>query len=69
MSSSTSDGQAIAADFGPSATMSRPRTPPFNVYNRRNEWFITYDPDDLGVDPDVIKMLPIVPTLGINFGF
>jgi outer membrane cobalamin receptor len=41
----------------------------FNVYNRRNEWFITYDPDDNGAGPDVIRMLPIVPTFGINFNF
>ncbi len=41
----------------------------FNIYNRRNEWFITYDPTDTGAGPDVIKMLPIVPTLGIDFKF
>ena len=37
----------------------------FNAFNRRNEWFVIFD----GSDPDVIKMLPIVPTLGINFNF
>ena len=37
----------------------------FNVFNRRNEWFVFFD--DFG--SDVIKMLPIVPTLGINFNF
>ncbi len=37
----------------------------FNVFNRRNEWFVIFDE----FDPDVIKMLPIVPTLGINFNF
>ena len=41
----------------------------FNLYNRRNEWFITYDPNHDGAGADVIKMLPIVPTLGINFRF
>lgn len=41
----------------------------FNVYNRRNEWFVQYDVDDPETDPDVVKMLPIVPTIGINFGF
>lgn len=37
----------------------------FNVFNRRNEWFVIFDESD----PDVVKMLPIVPTLGINFNF
>ena len=37
----------------------------FNAFNRRNEWFVFFD--DFG--SDVIKMLPIVPTLGINFNF
>lgn len=37
----------------------------FNVFNRRNEWFVIFDESN----PDVIKMLPIVPTLGINFNF
>ncbi len=37
----------------------------FNVFNRRNEWFVIFDE----FEPDVVKMLPIVPTLGINFNF
>ena len=41
----------------------------FNVYNRRNEWFVTYNVDDPKTDPKVVKMLPIVPTLGLNFHF
>ena len=41
----------------------------FNAYNRRNEWFVQYDVDDPETDPTVVKMLPIVPTIGINFGF
>ena len=39
----------------------------FNVYNRRNEWFVQYYADSPETDPEVVKMLPIVPTLGINF--
>ena len=38
----------------------------FNVFSRRNEWFVIFDESST---PDVIKMLPIVPTLGINFNF
>ncbi len=41
----------------------------FNVYNRRNEWFVQYDADNPYTDPNVIKMLPVLPTLGINFSF
>jgi hypothetical protein len=41
----------------------------FNVYNRRNEWFVQYNTDRGLVEPDVIKMLPIVPSAGINFEF
>ena len=41
----------------------------FNVYSRRNEWFVQFDPDAVNVDPEVVKMLPIVPTLGINYAF
>ena len=41
----------------------------FNVYNRRNEWFIQYDPDNTGKKPAVAKMLPIMPTFGFDFKF
>lgn len=41
----------------------------FNVYNRRNEWFIQYDPDNTGKKPAVAKMLPIMPTIGFDFKF
>lgn len=41
----------------------------FNVYNRRNEWFIQYDPDNIGNEPAVAKMLPIMPTFGLDFRF
>ncbi len=41
----------------------------FNAYNRRNEWFVQYDTSEEEVDPEVVNMLPILPTLGINFAF
>ena len=42
----------------------------FNAYNRRNEWFVQYDTDDDGVTTaDVVKMLPIVPTIGLDYTF
>ena len=41
----------------------------FNAYNRRNEWFIQYDPNDSTEQPIVVRMLPIVPTFGFDFRF
>ncbi len=41
----------------------------FNAYNRRNEWFVQYDPNDSTEQPIVVKMLPIVPTFGFDFRF
>ena len=41
----------------------------FNVYSRRNEWFLQLDSVDPEVDPRKIKQLPIIPTLGLNFSF
>ena len=41
----------------------------FNVYSRRNEWFVQYDTGNPETEPRVTKMLPIVPTLGIDFAF
>ena len=41
----------------------------FNVYNRRNEWFVSYDVERPDARPEVVKMLPIVPTVGVNFQF
>ena len=40
----------------------------FNAYNRRNEWFVEQDSGG-DTTPRVFKMLPIVPTFGIDFGF
>ena len=41
----------------------------FNVYSRRNEWFVQLDSVDPEVDPRQIKQLPIIPSLGFNFSF
>ena len=40
----------------------------FNAYNRKNEWFVEND-DGGDSTPRVFKMLPVVPTFGIDFGF
>ena len=41
----------------------------FNVYSRRNEWFLQLDSVEPEVDPQKIEQLPIIPTLGFNFNF
>ena len=41
----------------------------FNVYSRRNEWFVELDSVNPEVDPRKIEQLPIIPTLGFNFSF
>ena len=41
----------------------------FNVYSRRNEWFVQYNLEDATAEPEVVKMLPIIPSLGVNFKF
>jgi len=40
----------------------------FNAYNRCNEWFVEND-NGGDASPRVFKMLPVVPTAGIDFGF
>lgn len=39
----------------------------FNVYNRKNEWFVQYDTQDAVLDPKIVHQLPLIPTVGINF--
>ena len=41
----------------------------FNVYSRRNEWFVQFNTNNPETEPEVFKQLPIVPTLGFNFSF
>ncbi len=41
----------------------------FNVYSWRNEWFVQYDDENGTADPQVVKMLPIIPSLGVSLDF
>ena len=41
----------------------------FNLYSRQNEWFVQFNTNNPKTEPEVIKQLPIVPTLGFNFSF
>ncbi len=41
----------------------------FNLYNRRNEWFVQFDPTGKDIEPSVVRMLPTIPSLGLRFTF
>lgn len=41
----------------------------FNLYGRRNEWFVQYDIDDGEFDAEVVQQLPMIPTAGLNVTF
>ena len=41
----------------------------FNAYSRRNEWFVQYDTEDLTTSPQVFKMLPLIPSIGMEVEF
>jgi hypothetical protein len=41
----------------------------FNAYNRHNEWFVQYEAKEEAVSAEVVHMLPILPTIGINYAF
>jgi hypothetical protein len=41
----------------------------FNLYSRRNEWFVQYDSAEPQTEAKVVKMLPVVPTFGLDFAF
>ena len=41
----------------------------YNLYSRRNEWFVQFDALNPETRAEVIRQLPIVPTLGFNFAF
>ena len=41
----------------------------FNVYNRRNEWFVQYETEEQVTDATVVRMLPVIPSVGVNFEF
>ena len=41
----------------------------FNIYNRRNEWFVTYDTEGEVTEATVVRMLPVIPSVGVNFEF
>ena len=38
----------------------------FNLYSRRNEWFVQYGIEHLAAEPEIYRMLPIIPSLGLR---
>ena len=60
---------SASRSFGLRGTASEFYVQIFNVYSRRNEWFVQLDSVEPEVDPRKIKQLPIIPTLGLNFSF
>lgn len=41
----------------------------FNLYGRRNEWFVDFDTDNGELDARVVRMLPTIPSFGLNVRF
>jgi len=41
----------------------------FNLYSRRNEWFVQYDTSEDVTEVTVVKMLPLIPSIGVNIAF
>jgi hypothetical protein len=60
---------AVARDFSFFGAKAEWLVEVFNLYSRRNEWFINYQRDEEIVDAEVVRMLPIIPSIGINVWF
>ena len=41
----------------------------FNLYNRRNEWFVQYETEGPVTEATVVRMLPMIPSVGVNIEF
>jgi len=41
----------------------------FNVYSRRNEWFVQYEDEGPVTEATVVQMLPLIPSVGVNLEF
>ena len=41
----------------------------FNLYSRRNEWFVEYDTSNPDTEPEVVKQLPMIPSVGFSVDF
>lgn len=41
----------------------------FNVYSRRNEWFVQYETEDDVTEATMVRMLPLIPSVGVDLAF
>ena len=41
----------------------------FNLYSRRNDWFVQYNVEGFVVEPAIVRQLPVIPSIGIRFQF
>jgi hypothetical protein len=60
---------AVTRDFGLFGRNAQAVLQVFNLYSRRNEWFVQYDNNEPDAAPEVVKQLPIIPSLGVNVEF
>ena len=60
---------SVARDFSLFGARAEWMIEVFNLYSRRNEWFVQYDRNGEVVDVTVARMLPIIPSIGMNVWF
>ncbi|HEU4366119.1 MAG TPA: hypothetical protein VFT13_11720, partial [Candidatus Krumholzibacteria bacterium] len=60
---------SVARDFSLFGARAEWMVEVFNIYSRRNEWFVQYQRDEEIVDVDVARMLPIIPSIGVHVWF
>lgn len=60
---------SVARDFSLFGARAEWMVEVFNIYSRRNEWFVQYERDGEIVDVTVARMLPIIPSIGVNVWF
>jgi hypothetical protein len=60
---------SVAREFGLLGARAEWMIEVFNLYSRRNEWFIQYERDEDVATATVARMLPIIPSLGVTVWF
>jgi hypothetical protein len=60
---------SVHRDFRPFGMDARWSIQVFNAYSRRNEWFVQYNTENPATTPKVVRMLPIIPTFGLEWKF
>ncbi len=60
---------SVARDFSLFGARAEWMVEVFNVYSRRNEWFVQYERDGDVVTATMARMLPVIPSIGVNVWF